>query len=672
MKNIFTKSKIRIAIAAAVAVILSGMSIGAVWGDGLQGGKLALALLLSVMAGVAVAVKGSFPRKMGYILAALLPFGALCCMEFYTHVPWDLTVLITVLNYLFYLILYLIFTFLFGNARWGYLAGPVLPMLFGAVNYFVVSFRSSPVVPWDVFSLGTAVTITDNYTFSLSYRFVFVVLGFVWLMILGEKLRLTVRKTRIRLAALAVSVVLMFGYVSLIQVEAVEDAFGMDDILFTPNVLYRNNGFMAAFLANLRYLDVEKPQGYSADAAEHIRSMYEKEEGGLVTDSEDLSEKPNIIVIMNEAFADLSVYGDFETSSEYMPFIRSLQKNTVKGNLYVSVKGGNTANTEFEFLTGNSMAFMPAGSVPYQQFVKSEMPSLASQLGSLGYTTAALHPYYASGWNRDQVYPDLGFEDTYFRDDFTNASTLRGYVDDRSAFEKLMELYEDKEENERLFAFEVTMQNHGGYSKEYPDLEPEILLSDIPEEQKGTQIHATEKYLTLVKKTDEAFEELLQYFSNQNEKTIILMFGDHQPSDYICNPILRMLGLDENARDSSLEEFSKGYIVPFVMWANYDMEAEEVDAISANYLSTLLMEKAGLPKTGYQEYLTQLQKDFPVVTANFFMSGEEQAFHELSENGADDSDRNSLNSYAILQYNNIVDSKRRLEGFFGDSLLTNN
>ena len=83
-------------------------------------------------------------------------------------------------------------------------------------------------------------------------------------------------------------------------------------------------------------------------------------------------------------------------------------------------------------------------------------------------TTAALHPYYASGWNRDQVYPDLGFEDTYFRDDFTNASTLRGYVDDRSAFEKLIELYEDKEENERLFAFEVTMQNHGGYSKEYP------------------------------------------------------------------------------------------------------------------------------------------------------------------------------------------------------------
>ena len=179
--------------------------------------------------------------------------------------------------------------------------------------------------------LGTAVTITDNYTFSLSYRFVFVILGFVWLMILGEKLRLTVRKTRIRLIALAVSVVLMFGYVSLIQVEEVEDAFGMDDILFTPNVLYRNNGFMAAFLANLRYLDVEKPQGYSADAAEHIQSMYEKEEGEVETGSEDLFEKPNIIVIMNEAFADLSVYGDFETSSEYMPFIRSLQKKYGEG-----------------------------------------------------------------------------------------------------------------------------------------------------------------------------------------------------------------------------------------------------------------------------------------------------------------------------------------------------
>lgn len=129
-----------------------------------------------------------------------------------------------------------------------------------------------------------------------------------------------------------------------------------------------------------------------------------------------MEDQPNILVIMNEAFSDLSVYGDFNTTEDYMPFWRSLKKNTVRGNLYVSVKGGNTANTEFEFLTGNTMAFLPTGSVPYQQFLNGAMPSLASQLGKLGYQTAALHPYYSTGWNRDKVYPYLGFDSEYFRD----------------------------------------------------------------------------------------------------------------------------------------------------------------------------------------------------------------------------------------------------------------
>ena len=120
---------------------------------------------------------------------------------------------------------------------------------------------------------------------------------------------------------------------------------------------------------------------------------------------------PNIIVIMDEAFSDLSVLGDLETNKDYMPFVHSLQNgadNTITGYLNVSVCGGNTADTEFEFLTGNTMAFLPAGSIPYQQYIKDTTPSLASYLKGLGYETYAQHPYNASGWNRETVYPLLG------------------------------------------------------------------------------------------------------------------------------------------------------------------------------------------------------------------------------------------------------------------------
>ena len=124
-------------------------------------------------------------------------------------------------------------------------------------------------------------------------------------------------------------------------------------------------------------MKVQKPEGYTPQIAEEIAEPYggaaaasdsEKSEEEAV--EKDLDTLPNVIVIMNEAFSDLSVFGDFDTDYDYMPFIHSLKDNVIKGNCYVSVKGGNTANSEYEFLTGDSMAFLPAGSVPYQQYLK--------------------------------------------------------------------------------------------------------------------------------------------------------------------------------------------------------------------------------------------------------------------------------------------------------------
>lgn len=653
--KIISKSKIRRAIAFAVALILGVFAVGAVSSEGLHVGKLVLALLLSAFAGLFAAVDIRLPQKASLVLFPVLPFGALVCMEFFTHVPWDLTVPITILNYAFFLILYLLFCAVFGGMRWGCMAAPLFPALVGTINYFVVSFRSSPMVPWDFYSIRTAASVAESYNIEMSWRLFFVLMGFVWLMLLGEKMRGQIQGLRKRLASAGISVLLMAGFVTYVQTGSCQQTFGLDTTLFTPNVLYRNNGFMAAYLANLQYLHVKKPAGYSVEAAQAISEPYE----GVASETMQTQEKgPNIIVIMNEAFSDLSVYGDFAVSEDYMPFWRSLKEDTVRGKLYVSVKGGNTANTEFEFLTGNSMAFLPVGSVPYQQFLNGEMPSLASNLGALGYQTAALHPYYSTGWNRNKVYEYLGFDSQYFRDTggFEDASLLRGWVDDESAFQRLIQLYEEKEEGKPLFAFEVTMQNHGGYSKEYADLTNEIKILNIPEEVRKihhVQIEATEKYLTLIKKTDEAFERLLDYFKEQDEKTIILMFGDHQPAEYISNSVLRALGESTAARNDTEEKLAKSYEVPFVMWANYDIEEREVEAISANYLGTLLMETAGLPLTGYQKYLSALSDTYPVVTANFCRDADGVSCPQ-----------ETLKDYAILQYNNLVDKGKRISGFF--------
>ena len=105
MKKIFTESKLRIVMASAVTIILIILTILAVNGDGMHSGKLVLSLLLSVAAGVLIALKFKLPKPVGIAALILIPILALCTMEFYTHVPWDLTVLIFILNLMFYYLL---------------------------------------------------------------------------------------------------------------------------------------------------------------------------------------------------------------------------------------------------------------------------------------------------------------------------------------------------------------------------------------------------------------------------------------------------------------------------------------------------------------------------------------------------------------------------------------
>jgi phosphoglycerol transferase MdoB-like AlkP superfamily enzyme len=380
------------------------------------------------------------------------------------------------------------------------------------------------------------------------------------------------------------------------------------------------NGMAVTFTMDMAYVKVDRPQGYSADEAEAILAEYEKKSAeaqgtspdttevigtspdaaGAGNVTSDASDYPNIIVIMDEAFSDLSVLGEVNASEDCMPFVHELQQgadNTITGYLNVSVCGGNTADTEFEFLTGNTMAFLPTGSIPYQQYITGETPSLASYLRTLGYTTYAMHPYNSTGWNRDHVYPWLGFEESYFIKDLSNVSYLRTYVSDRSDFSKLIELYENKPAGQPLFLFNVTMQNHGSYTTTYDNFVPQITVEGID------SVPLTQ-YLSLIQETDEAFRELLEYFEDQTERTVVVFFGDHQPNNAVAGKIA-----------SADTEETLRYQVPYVIWANYDIaESSGVDT-SANYLAAHVLAAAGVPTSGYQNFLLSLEQNYPIFSA---------------------------------------------------------
>lgn len=409
---------------------------------------------------------------------------------------------------------------------------------------------------------------------------------------------------------------------------------------------------------------------------------------GLVTEK-DLEEKeiPNIICIMNESFSDLAVLGNFTTNIPYMPFYNSLTENCIKGTLYVPVNGAGTSNTEFEFLTGCSTSFLPAGSNPYMSYIKNPIPSIVSTLGSCGYSKLAFHPYYASGWNRPAVYEFMGFSrfrslgsiipmsimSTYSQsgsnpevliEEVNKAFPgqdilLRQYVSDTCNHNTIISEYENRDISKPFFIFNVTMQNHGGYTKECSNFNQEVFVTSS-----SNFYRKTNQYLSLMKRSDDAFKELIEYFKYVEEPTIICMFGDHQPS-IETQFIEEVLG--KKIDDLTYEELQKRYVTPFVIWANYDIEEKYIDKLSSNYLSTYVLKVAGVQLPTFNKYLYSLSQVLPVIDNVGYIDAEgiNYSYNKASKYST------ILANYEKIQYNFLFDNKnKRNELYYLDHLDT--
>ena len=547
---------------------------------------------------------------------------------------------IQLLNIVLFELIMALLLFLFGKLKTALRCQTILFMIIGLANYYVREFRSAPIMPWDILSIGTAASVANNFKYTLSKETVFVLIGFVILILLESKVTLELKKDwRIRVGGVLASFALLWGFTAMLHQDSTVARFKLYDKLFTPTVMSKRDGTAVAFLMELKYIVVEKPDGYNKEDAAALLASYD------TNDTESATHTPNIIVIMNEAFSDLSVLGDFETNEDYMPFLHSLMQegtpNTISGHLNVSVLGGNTANTEFEFLTGNTMAFLPQGSVAYQQYVKSNDYSIATYLKSKGYDTIAMHPYNASGWDRDKVYPLLGFDTFYSLKDWVNPVKIRKYVSDQSCYDKIIELYDQKDANTPFFLFNVTMQNHSSYSEEYDNFHPDITVE-------GTSSKILPNYLSLIKLSDQALENLIEYFSKADEDTVIVFFGDHQPSNSVAAPVWKLNGRSGDSLTE--EEEARRYKVPFIIWANYDIEAASNVETSANYLGSHVLRAAGLPLYDYRNYLSQLEGQYPVLTA--IRAENAQGISTPVKDV-----KSTLQDYMTLQYYNIFSQK---------------
>ena len=558
-------------------------------------------------------------------------------------------------NYLCYL---MVFAFLYALSRklWvTVLSGGFLFLGFGIANYFVVESRGQPILPWDIQGVGTAMTVFRGYAYRPTPVMTLAAMGFLLAVVVSVKLT-TGEKPSKRFRVTERGVALGMASALFIMLFPMNIMAGMGISVWAWNQKSSSEmtGITAGFFANCQFLMVDMPAGYSSAQVKKV-----SEEVSQLEDPEpvgDPQELPTIIAIMNESFTDLGAVGEGNVtfSQDNLPFLHSLQESgdVVWGTAYSSVYGGNTCNSEYEFLTGNTTAFLPVGSKPYQQYLDEKQTSLVSLLGdTYGYECVAVHPGDHSAWQRDEAYPALGFDEFIDVDRFDVHRRLEhGLTSDRSSYDQVIYEYEHRDKEKPLFLFNVTIQNHGGYDDEdYP--------TTVQVEQAPGEYPQTEQYLSLTKKSDQALEYLIDYFSQQEEPVVILFFGDHWPN---LEPEFLSMLLGQDSENLSFENIMREYQVPFFIWANYDLEGEEIEAVSLNYLSGLLLRAAGLEGTDYTNYLEDLRQTLPVITAvgmldqegNWYKNGDATPYDDL------------LNEYNILEYNNAFGGNgKRMETF---------
>lgn len=513
-------------------------------------------------------------------------------------------------------------------------------LLLGFINYFVYMFRGNEFSFSDLRSIGTGLSVADNYRLRLEDRGAYVLLATTLFFALVCRCRVSFVH-RLHMRIMAVMGAVLCGII------VAANVYNVNTETWEQKGSYRN-GYILNYVLGIRDSFISAPEGYSAEAVAKLEETYKvKETSAPLTDRE-----PTIIVIMNESFADLGVLGELRTNMPLTPFYDSLYENTTKGYALSSVFGAKTPNSEWEFMTGNSMAFLPEGSVVYQQYINSTPTSIVSGLKGRGYTCVAMHPYYASGWSRNQVYPDLGYDEMHFIEDFDQTKLIREYISDRELYEKVIERYENRKVNEKLYLMGITMQNHGGYTETHENF-PENYYKI------GRSYTDANQYFSLVHESDEALEYLISYFSEVDEPVEIVFFGDHQPSlNSSFYPILNGKGLSGLTED----ELEKLYMVPFFIWTNYDTPEETVEITSLNYLSTLTLEKAGMELFPYNKFLSEMMEVVPALNSRGYYSRTQGRYLHLDEAAGEEAAW--LRRYEQLQYNSMFDKKGRSDVFF--------
>ena len=582
------------------------------------------------------------PSYLVFLISPIVSFALLEFLNENTNI-FHFSLIRFCMNLIVYYMVYFIFVTLTRRVHIASIVGFVFFTIYALINSFVQQFRGNPILPFDIYSIRTAMNVAGEYKFSLTLnQIIFIILSLVYLIIILMIFHFAESKKIRPLGKNTILAFILIGCVySLYFSKPILAKYGIAVDVWDQAGGFKRNGVALSLMDNASYMAMKKPSNYNSAILEEDMDKVVPTEN--IYDSISDTEVKNIIVIMNESFSDLSVIGDFDTNVDYLSYYHSL--DAIKGYTYTSVYGGATANSEFEFLTGNSIGLLPRGAMAYTMYMKDGITSLVDILKNNGFYSTAIHTYWKSGYNREKAYGALKFDEKHFLDEYelNDDDYHRVYPNDNFTYQKVLD-YLNQSNHDKNFVFCVTMQNHGGYYIEGYDAEVEV------EDEPG-EYYDVEQYLTSLNSSDQALEKLINYYSNSDEPTLIVQFGDHQPR--LGDGFYEKL-YGKSTDNLTLEETQKKYMTPYLIWANYPLDTSVSKNMSINYLSTMTLQAANIQLPKYNQFINNMYSKYPVISAIGVIDtqGNHMTLDSLKEDEV-------INLYERLQYNNLFDIKHK-------------
>ena len=570
------------------------------------------------------------------------------------------------LNYIPIPLVMLLLYFISGNCIF---ASGISMLVFTAgayANGVKTILRQDPLIPSDLSVITEVGSILSSYDekymeLAIAAVFAIVVICAAAFIFFKKSDSLTGKK---RIAGSAACFILFAGLLNTVYADsALYGSFGVEGNIYFKVNQYMSKGFLYSFLYDVNNLNVEKPGGY--DRTEFVKASSDTQE----SENGDDSVLPNIIMVMSEAFSDVSnsdflSFDGFDDPLEfYNDFISG--DDVVSGHIVVPNFGGGTSDTEFDVLTGCSTKYIESTQVSYN-FVRSPIESLPRMLEKAGYDTLAIHPGYGWFYNRTNVYENMGFDDfLYLENDFDPETQNKGgYISDEVTAASIIENYEKHVESsdDPLFEFCVTIQNHGPYEEKYGDLETNF-TTDIYLTDEEKAIYSG--YFEGIDDADAQIETLIDYFEDRDEPVALVFFGDHLPGFSNGLTYFSQFRPDIDINGNPYQRL-KVYETPYFIWVNdVAMEqtnfAENLESIdlppnnlmSSFYLGTTVLELFDLDWVSeFYQFLNELRVKVPVAWVDLYLMPDGSAVNSLSVE-----DQGSIDKYRRWIYYKIFDEE---------------